>query len=140
MNRTLGWLLAAAALAAGGVFFGWQGVVAALTVVAFWLLLQFNRSVRVMKNAGHAPIGLVPSAVMLNARLRPGMTLLEVIQVTRSLGREVPGLTDTWDWRDEGGSTVTVTMTPGGRLQAWHLTRPETVDDANASGTPPASP
>jgi len=140
MNRAIGWLLAAAALAAGWHVYGWQGLVAAGTLVVFWLLLQFNRVVRVMKNAGHAPVGRVPSAVMLNAKLKAGMTMLDILHVTRSLGQQQPAPADTWAWSDEGGSTVTVTMGPGGRLQAWHLTRPETAEQSGDPAGPPASP
>jgi hypothetical protein len=140
MNRSLGWLLAAAALAAGGFLYGWQGVVVALTLVVFWLLLQFNRAVRVMKNAGHAPIGKVPSAVMLNAKLKPGMTMIEIVGITRSLGLEQPPKSDTWTWADEGGSAVTARLDPAGRLLSWHLSRPETTDLSAETGAPPASP
>ena len=140
MNRTLGWLLAAAALAAGGVLYGWQGVVTAATLEVFWLLLQFNRAVRVMKNAGHAPIGRVPSAVMLNAKLRPGMTMLDIVGLTRSLGQGQDGNADTWVWSDDGGSAVTLRLDAAGRLLSWHLARPETTDLSSGTGAPPASP
>ena len=140
MNRAIGWLLAAAALAAGYFLYGWQGLVAAVTLVAFWLLLQFNRALRVMKNAGHAPIGRVPSAVMLNAKLKPGMAMIDILHLTRSLGEEQPAPPGTWRWADEGGSAVTATLDAGGRLQAWLLTRPETTEASDDTGAPPASP
>lgn len=138
MNRTVGWILAALAVAAGWQLYGWQGIVMAASVVVFWLLLQFGRTMRVMQNAGRSPVGMVPSAVMLNARLKPGMTMLEVLQHSRSLGRQVPG-TDTWTWTDEGGSTVTLDM-PAGRLQSWRLTRPEPAPSSEELGAAPPSP
>ena len=143
MNRYVGWILAAIFVALGWRLYGWAGIAMAATVVVFWLLLQFNRTLRVMKNAGHAPIGLVPSGVMLNAKLKPGMTMMDILHVTKSLGRELPNTPDTWEWRDEGGVTVTVTL-PGGKLQSWHLSRPESSapndDSREDSGESSASP
>lgn len=139
MNRTVGWILAALALAAGWRLYGWQGIVMAASLLVFWLLLQFSRSLRVMQNAGRSPIGLVPSAVMLHARLKRGMTLMDIVQVAKALGRQAAEQPETWAWSDEGGATVTVTMKQA-RLESWHLTRPETPADSEDSGTGPANP
>jgi len=83
MNRpVVGWSLAIAAVVAGYWSYGWPGLVLALTAIVFWLLLQFSRAMRVMRKAGNAPLGQVGSAVMLNAKLRPGMTMLEILPLT----------------------------------------------------------
>jgi hypothetical protein len=82
-------------------------------VTVFWLLLQFNRAVRVMRGASGAPVGHVPSAVMLNAKLQPGWTLLQVIRLTRSLGRRVSEAPEVWAWTDPGGIEVRVTLAGG---------------------------
>ena len=111
----------------------------AVTVLVFWLLLQFNRSLRVMQNAGRSPIGQVPSAVMLHARLKHGMTLMDIVQVSKALGRQVTEEPETWAWSDESGATVTVTMKRA-RLESWHLTRPEASPEPEDSGTGTASP
>lgn len=139
MNPVLGWVLMVAAVAVGGWVYGWQGVVMVISVGVFWLLLQFNRSLRVLKNAGHAPVGMVPSGVMLNARLRPGMTMLQIVGLTRSLGRQPAGTADTWIWTDEGGATVTLVMN-GSRLESWRLTREESPAGAGETGTALPSP
>ena len=123
MNPMLGWFLAVAALAAGWRAYGWPGVALALTVVAFWLLLQFNRAVRVMKNAGSSPVGHVDSAVMLNAKLRSGMPMIKVVTLTRSLGRRVAQNAETFIWTDAGGCDVVVTFDRG-RTKTWMLNRP----------------
>jgi len=139
MNRTVGWILAALALAAGWRLYGWQGIVMAITLLVFWLLLQFSRSLRVMQNAGRSPVGQVPSAVMLHSRLKRGMTLMDIVQVSKALGRKVSEQPETWAWSDEGDASVTVTMKHG-RLESWHLTRPESPPESEDSGKDSASP
>jgi hypothetical protein len=126
MNPVVGWTLAVIGTALAWTQYGWRGVLLAVSVIVFWLLLQFSRALRAMKNAGAAPVGHVDSAVMLNARLKPGMTLLQVIQLTRSLGRRVgPADADPerWQWGDDGGSTVTLDLRRG-KLVGWTLERP----------------
>lgn len=128
MNPWLGWGLAALFAALAWQQYGWQGLLVALSAIVFWLLLQFNRSVRVMKNAAGAPVGHVGSAVMLNARLKPGMTLLQVIALTKSLGRRLDEAGDTWAWEDEAGSRVTLQFERG-KLVRHELFRPEAAAD-----------
>ena len=77
-------LLAGAALAYRS--YGWAGVVAVVSVLVFGLLLHFSRMMQVLKRATGRPIGYVDSAVMLNAKLKSGATLLHVIAMTRALG------------------------------------------------------
>ena len=133
MNPWLGWGLAAVLVAAAWQGYGWMGVLFAMTAVVFWLLLQFNRSLRVMKNASQAPVGAVDSAVMLNARLRPGMTLLQVIALTKSLGRRLDDAGDAWAWEDASGSRVELQLR-GGKLERFSLVRPA------ADEPPPPAP
>jgi len=125
MNPIVGWALAAAALAAAWYSYRWPGLALAATVIVFWLLLQFNRALRVMKNASYAPVGHVDSAVMLNAKLKSGMTMLQVVGVTKSLGRKLSDAPETWAWVDASGATVTITL-DGGKLTHWALTRENT--------------
>jgi hypothetical protein len=123
MNPLIGWALAALMVGAAWHFYAWQGVVVAGTAIVFWLLLQFNRAIRVMKNASSAPIGHVESAVMFNAKLRTGMQMLHVVALTRSLGRRVSESPEVWAWADAGHSEVIVTFV-NGRSTAWLLNRP----------------
>ncbi len=127
----LAWTLVAAALALGWRVYGWQGALLVATLVVFWLLLQFNRAVRVMRRASGNPLARVASAVMLNARLRKGLTLLQVVAITHSLGRQESEAPETWRWDDDGGSGVTLVFERG-RLARWTLTRPP--------GEPPPAP
>jgi len=126
MSATWGWALALVAIVLGWFQWGWQGVLLAISVVVFWLLLQFSRAMRVMRQAAGAPIGHVDSAVMLNAKLRAGMRLMEIIPLTRSLGQAVegePGVPETFTWTDTSGACVRVQLV-GGRLRQWSLERP----------------
>lgn len=106
--------------------FGWPGVALAAGGVIMWILLHFTRLMHILKKASQRPIGHVASAVMLNAKLKKGMTLMHVIAMTRSLGAlQTPKDTqpEVFLWTDPGQSTVSCTFV-GGKLQAWTLTRP----------------
>ena len=124
MNPIVGWALALIALAAGWRGYGWPGIALAFSVIVFWLLIQFNRSVKVMRNAAGSPVGHVDSAVMLNARLSVGLPMIRVVTLTRSLGRRVSESPETWAWADASGSDVTIVFDKG-RCASWLLTRPE---------------
>ena len=126
MSATWGWTLAIVGIVLGGFQWGLQGVLLAISVIVFWLLLQFSRAMRVMRQATGAPIGHVASAVMLNAKLRKGMRLIEIIPLTRSLGTTVqgePGAPETLTWTDNSGACVRLQLV-GGRLHHWALERP----------------
>ncbi|MFM7025441.1 MAG: glycerate kinase [Limnohabitans sp.] len=106
--------------------FGWAGVALAAGGAMMWLLLHFTRLMHILKKAAARPIGHVASAVMLNAKLKKGMTLMHVIALTRSLGalqtpkNEQP---EVFSWTDAGQSSVSCTF-DGGKLQSWTLSRP----------------
>ena len=109
----------------GWLSYGGPGVALALTIIVFWLLLQFSQALRTLRIASQRPVGLVPSAVMLNAKLHVGMRLPQVLRLTRSLGRPVQpeaGGTEVWAWADEAGNEVQVTVN-GGRVTQWQLQR-----------------
>ena len=137
MNAWTGWALAALGVAVGWTQWGWQGVVLASTVIVFWLLLQFSRSVRVMSQAAQSPVGHVDSAVMLHAKLKTGMRLLDILPLTRSLGEKVDegvGDPETFIWRDTSGASVRVELR-GGRCTRWELQR-ETAEPSDSSDPP----
>lgn len=138
MHPLLGWALAGLLLAIAWQGYGWRGLLVAFTAIVFWLLLQFNRALRVMKNAGQAPVGHVPSAVMLNAKLKPGMTMLQVVTMTKSLGRQLDDAGERWQWQDEGGSRVTLQFARG-KLVHHELERPSEAPPA-ADGAPQPGP
>lgn len=123
MTPWAGWALAAAALAAGWFGYGPRGVALAVSVIAFWLLLQFTRLVRVMRSAAESPVGHVPSAVMLNAKLHAGLPMAKIVALTKSLGQRDDASQEVYTWADAGGAAVRVTFA-NGRCARWVLTRP----------------
>lgn len=141
MNPLIGSALALAAFIAGGLLYGWKGVILALTIVVFWLLLQFSRLMRTMRAASDGPVGQVGSAVMLHAKLREGMKMLEVLPLTGSLGSKVAAdaasASETWAWTDAGAVRVELRF-EGGKLARWTLVRPDEAADAgtDASSAP----
>jgi hypothetical protein len=98
--------------------------------IVMWMLLHFTRMMKVLQRASSRPMGYCDSAVMLNAKLRPGVNLLHVMAMTRSLGElrspkdEQPEI---FRWSDAGGSYVDAEF-HGGKLRSWSLTRPEAND------------
>ena len=139
MNPLIGWILVVLALVVGAYGYGWPGVVFAVTVIVFWMLLQFNRVLRTMRRASEAPVGHVDSAVMLQARLRPGLPMLQVVKAANSLGRRVSETPEVWAWADASGAQVAITF-EGGRCQHWALTRTEPADAGAESAAPAPSP
>jgi hypothetical protein len=133
-NPVVGWALAALAVAIGYLQWGWQGVVLAVTMIVFWLLLQFSRALRVLRNAGSAPVGQVPNAVMLHAKLQRGQRLPQILAVTKSLGHKVADEPETFEWRDAGGDAVRIVLR-GGKLAHWTLQRAADAAHGQASPT-----
>ena len=107
-------------------FYGWAGVTIVVSGLVMWLLLHFSRMMQVLKRAADRPIGYVDSAVMLNAKLLPGMTLLHVVAMTRALGelKSAKGAQpEVFRWTDATQSHVTCTFV-GGKLAHHELWRP----------------
>ena len=127
MNPFIGWGLALAALVVGWRGYGWAGVALAVSVIVFWMVLQFSRSLRTLRDAGRAPVGHVPSAVMFHAKLRTNLPMMKVITMTRSLGRRVSDTPEVWAWMDDSHSEVRLTFA-NGRVRSWVLDRPVQAD------------
>ena len=114
---------------------GWMGVAMVFSGGVMWLLLYFTRLVQIMKRASKRPIGYVDSAVMLNAKLKTGLSLMHVIAMTRALGQletEKDAQPEVFTWRDGTESVVRCTFASG-KLQSWVLTRPEAAPDSETS-------
>lgn len=115
--------------------YGWAGVALVSGGIVMFLLLHFNRTMQVLRRAADRPIGSVASAVMLNAKLSKGRTLLHVIALTRGLG-ELRSPKDTqpehYRWTDAGGSYVDAEFQDG-KLRSWTLTRPDAGEAAESA-------
>jgi hypothetical protein len=122
MTTVIAWVLAVAALVAGWFGYGWPGLALAVTCIVFWMLMQFNRTLRAMKRAAERPVGTVDNAVMLHARLSPGMPLLSVVTLARSLGKTLDGPEEAYEWQDGAGDRVVVRCARG-RCTGWELLR-----------------
>jgi hypothetical protein len=123
---------AVALLVMGYHWYGWPGVVAAATGLVLWALLHFNRIMAVLKRAAERPIGYVDSAVMLNAKLRPGASLLHVVAMTRAIGEQLSAKDvqpEIYRWTDNSKSHVTCQFA-NGKLRTWLLERPQSDGDA----------
>lgn len=122
-------LVPAAALAALVVAhqsYGWMGVAAAAGMLVMWVLLHITRLMQIFKRAARRPIGYVDSAVMLNAKLKPGMTLMHVVAMTRSLGElrsPKDAQPEVYRWTDNSLSRVDCTFA-GGKLTGHEMFRP----------------
>ena len=107
-------------------YYKWTGVALVASGLVTWALLHFSRMMQVLKRAANRPIGYVDSAVMLNAKLQKGKTLMHVVAMTKALG-ELLSVKDVqpevFRWTDGTKSHVTCTFL-GGKLQSWVLFRP----------------
>ncbi|MDR6854682.1 hypothetical protein J2W96_000983 [Variovorax guangxiensis] len=122
--------------------YGWAGIAFAGGAIVMFLLMHFNRTMQVLKRAADRPIGTVASAVMLNAKLKPKVTLLHVIAMTRALGEQrspKDAQPEVFRWTDNGGSWVDATFVKG-KLTEWTLVRPQAPDEdaAQAADAPSA--
>jgi hypothetical protein len=108
---------------------GWGGVAFAAGGLVMFTLMHFSRLLGVLNRAAKNPKGWVPSAVMLNAKLKKGATLLHVMAMTRSIGEalsEEGADPEFFRWTDDSGSSVTCEFARG-RLAKWSLERPTTM-------------
>jgi hypothetical protein len=124
------WALGALMIAVAFTKFGWPGVALVVGGLVFWMLLHFTRMMTVLKRAANAPMGYVASAVMLNAKLKPGVTLLHVTAMTKSLGAlqsVKDAQPEVYRWADTAGSHVTCTFV-GGKLAHYQLWRPSSTE------------
>jgi hypothetical protein len=123
------WIGGALLVAAAYRAYEWRGVALIVTGIFFWLMLHFTRLMQALKRAANRPIGYIDSAVMLNAKLKAGSSLLHVVALTKSLGApqsEKNAQPEIFRWTDNGDSYVDCAFV-GGKLASWQLTRPEQV-------------
>jgi len=106
--------------------YAWPGVAMAATGLVMWMLLHVTRLLLVLRRTTQRPVGTVASAVMLHVRLTSGMTLLQVLALTRSLGQREEAADsepEHYRWIDGSGAQVHCTFAHG-KLVQWELLRP----------------
>jgi hypothetical protein len=118
--------------------YGWPGVALVAGAIVMWMLLHFTRLMKVLQRASDRPVGFCDSAVMLNAKLRPGVNLLHVVALTRALGEllsDKDAQPEVYRWTDGTASHVTCEFV-NGKLVKWQLVRPQTGDEAGPAPAP----
>jgi hypothetical protein len=136
-------LLPAAALAALALayrHYGWMGLAAVGAMLMMWVLLHFTRLMTILQRASKRPIGHVDSAVMLNAKLKPGMTLMHVIAMTRALGQlrsDKDLQPEVYRWTDNSDSYVDCSFV-GGKLARHEMVRPAPCPSDPTPAEPPS--
>ena len=96
--------------------YGLQGILTVSGGLVMWALLHYTRIMNVLQKARNNPIGYVGSAVMLNAKLRPGVNLMHVVAVTRALGEQLSAegqQPEVYRWTDGTQSHVTCEFVNG---------------------------
>ncbi len=142
LQRILIPALALTALILAYRYYGWMGLTTAAGLLVMWVLLHFTRLMHVLRRAAQSPIGYLDSAVMLNAKLKPGMTLMHVIAMTRSLGQlqtEKDAQPEVFRWTDPSDSWVECTFV-GGRLRSHVMHRPAPQAPTEAAPDAPQPP
>src|SRR3954464_13290602 len=124
-NKILLPILGAVLVAVGWRTAGWGGVALAGGAIVMYLLLHFNRMMAVLRKAANRPKGYVGRAVMLNAKLKPGVNIRHVMAVTNSLGELLSAEGEQPEvFRGTDGTASTVTCEfARGRLVKWELHR-----------------
>lgn len=105
--------------------YGWGGLALVAGGFVMWGLLHTTRMMMILQRAAHRPVGTVDSAVMLQARLHPGMSLLQVLALTRALGQRESAESvqpEVFAWRDGAGGVVRCNFEQG-KLTKWDLVR-----------------
>src|SRR5256885_11856528 len=91
-----------------------------------------------MRKAADRPMGYVGSAVMLNVKLKPKVSLMHVVAMTRSLGErlsEEGQQPEIYRWTDGTQSHVTCEF-KSGRLMKWTLVRPRSEEHTSELQSP----
>lgn len=95
---------------AGWKSYGWQGLLLALLMSSFWVLLHFTKLMRLLRAAAGRPLGAVDDVRLLQGRLKPGMPMHEVIRQAACLGKREEGpseeVIEDFVWHDPHGRTL----------------------------------
>lgn len=121
--------------------YGVQGLLLAVLMLSFWLMLHFTKLMRLLRTVATRPMGRVSSATALLQRLKPGMAMVDVMRLTLSIGElRTPPDTEPEErqWADDTGQAV-VCRFEHGRLVSLRLA-PNSVTGHSDAGDAPAAP
>lgn len=117
--------------------YGWPGLLLALLMSCFWVLLHFTKLLRLLRAAAGRPVGAVADVRALQGRVRPGMPMHEVIRQAACLGKRddssLSDTTETFVWHDIQGRTLHLRFHHG-RLQ--RIERQDVPPGDGATGEP----
>ncbi|MDZ4188916.1 MAG: glycerate kinase [Hydrogenophaga sp.] len=117
--------LAAAIAYAAWRSYGAQGLLLAVLMIVFWVLLHFTKLMRLLRTAAERPLGHVQDAAGLHSQLKRGQAMTDVMRRTLSLGlrRSDEGQEpEVFEWQDEQGHRVICAFRHG-RLESFVLHR-----------------
>lgn len=142
LQRWLFPALAAALAYAAWRSYGWPGLILAVLMLSFWLLLHFTKLMRLLRTVADRPMGRVRDANALAQHLKHGMPLVNVMRMTLSIGllRSLPNTDpEVRTWSDEAGRAAVCTFEHG-RLVSFRLEAEDAQDQPTAALNPtPAS-
>jgi len=118
--------------------YGLQGLLLAVLMLSFWLMLHFTKLMRLLRTVAARPMGRVRDAAALHARLKPGMAMVDVIRLTLSLGQlRTPPDTEPEErhWADDTGQAA-VCRFEHGRLVSFRLESASVSVDGDAANPP----
>jgi len=118
---------------AGWRTYGWPGLLLALLMSSFWVLLHFTKLLRLLRAAATRPLGEVEDVRALQGRLRPGMPMHDVIRQSACLGKREEGdgngAMEDFVWHDPQGRTLHLRFDHG-RLRRIERRDAPATDDA----------
>jgi len=121
------WMVAVLATVLVWPLYGWRGLALVVSALVLWVLLRLTRFLRIMQLAASQPKAYVDSAVMLHSRLKPGLSLLQVVAMTQTLGQPLSAADqqpEVFAWTDPGQTTLRCEFSQG-FLSHWSLLRPD---------------
>ncbi len=115
--------------------YGVPGLLLAVLMLSFWLLLHFTKLMRLLRTVAARPMGRTSDAEALRTRLKPGMAMVDVIRLTLSIGQlRTPPDTEPEErhWLDDTGQAV-VCRFEHGRLVSFRLEPASPLMDSDIS-------
>lgn len=85
----------------GSSSFGWVGVIAVMMVFVVICGVQFYRTFKLLATIQNAPEGRVHNALWLAQNIKPGMSLVKIVQRAGALGKKQSDAPEVFGWQDD---------------------------------------